>query len=222
MIMRHSSLSLCFSSLVAVILAGTAHISGANAQSPECAVPRLVELHAQDTEAAKNAELTDEEVKAAQDCIWESLLVAYAKSDTAWATEFTSWTNVSTQAYQSATHGDRYVMNYANPFSAEAYAKFEASGVMPVGTVLAKPSFSIKEDGQVGFGPLFFMEKFEAGFDEEAQNWKYSLIMPNGQHNGKAAGPTPDGLQFCIECHVGTGADTDSMLYLPDQYRVSN
>jgi hypothetical protein len=46
--------------------------------------------------------------------------------------------------------------------------------------------------------------------------------MPGGKHNGKAAGPTPDGLQFCIDCHVVTGADTDSMLYVPEQYRVSN
>jgi hypothetical protein len=210
------------SSLIAVMLAGTAYVSSANAQSAECTVPRLAELHAKDAEAAKSEELTDEEIKAAQDCIWDALLASYAKSDTAWATEFTGWTNVATQAYQSATHGGRYVMNYANPVGADAYAKFEASGVMPAGTVLAKPSFSIKNDGKVGFGPLFFMEKHEAGFDEDAQNWKYSLIMPGGKHNGKAAGPTPDGLQFCIDCHVGTGADTDSMLYVPEQYRVSN
>ena len=80
----------------------------------------------------------------------------------------------------------------------------------------------IKNDGKIQFGPLFFMEKFDAGFDEPAQNWKYSLIMPGGKHNGKAAGPTPAGLKFCIDCHVSAGGEYDSLLYVPEAYRLKN
>ena len=194
-------------------------LTSTQAHAADCKVARIAELHAKDPKAAKDEEPTNEEIKQAQECIWDSLTAGYAKAPTPWAKDFTSWTNVSTQAYQSATHGNRYVMNFADSV-AKDYAKYEKSGVLPVGSVLAKPSFSINGKGEVKPGPLFFMEKHEDGFDKEAQNWKYSMVTPTGKFNGGAAGPTPKGLRFCVNCHVNTGGEYDSLLYVPEDYRI--
>ena len=88
---------------------------------------------------------------------------AYAKSGNPSAVTFTSWPRFSRQSYQSATHGGRYVQNYANK-KATAYGKFENVGTLPAGASLAKASFSVSGDGKVGVGQLFMMEKMPAGF----------------------------------------------------------
>lgn len=47
-------------------------------------------------------------------------------------------------------------------------------------------------EGQVSVGPVFLMEKHNAGFNKVSHNWQYTLIMPNGQTvgttNGKGKG----------------------------------
>ena len=49
------------------------------------------------------------------------------------AADYRGWAIYNTVPYQSATHGGRYVNNYANE-TAAAYGKFEDFGEMPVAT----------------------------------------------------------------------------------------
>ena len=69
---------------------------------------------------------------------------------------------------------------------------------MPVGTAIAKDSFSVSADGRIGIGPLFVMQKMPAGFSPPGKDWKYSMITPDGvifgQTRGKnwSAGPVAE------------------------------
>jgi hypothetical protein len=54
----------------------------------------------------------------------------------------------STRGYVSDTHGGRFVHNAANDLAAEEYGKYEEVRRMPVGSILAKPSFTVAPDGR--------------------------------------------------------------------------
>lgn len=83
---------------------------------------------------------------------------AYVKSGLHVAKAYPGWQRYSKVAYQSDTHGNRFVQNYADS-TAKAYGKYEKSGTMPVGSYLAKDSFVVTKKGQVGVGPLFIMRR---------------------------------------------------------------
>ena len=168
---------------------------------------------------AGGAELTDAEAVAVYDCLLKELKAAYAKSDNKIALSYMSWPRYSTQAFQSGTHGNRYVQNYANT-KARAYGAYEKAGTMPVGSVIAKDSFGVTANGKVTVGPLFIMEKMNPGFSRSSGDWRYTMIMPNGSMFGTTWGAGGEKVQFCADCHMSVTPDVDSMMFMPDEYRV--
>ncbi len=146
------------------------------------------------------------------------MTAAYAKSGIASAANYASTKRYSKVAYQSATHGGRFVQNYANA-TASAYGKFEKAGRMPEGAYLFKDSFTVTPDGKVGVGPLFIMRKMNAGWNTASGDWKYAMVMPNGSFFGETKGRNAKNMQFCIECHAAVAEEQDSMLFLPEEYR---
>lgn len=46
--------------------------------------------------------------------------------------------------------------------------------------------------------------------------------MPGDSLMGRTGGENGDAMQFCADCDMGIGAETDSMTYLPEEYRVAN
>ena len=170
--------------------------------------------------AGAAAKLTNAEAAAAYDCVTGQMNSAYGKSGDATAAGYTGWRRYSKVAYQSSTHGERYVQNYANA-TAQAYGAYENAGVMPAGSVLAKDSFSVNAGGNVAVGPLFLMEKMAAGFNAESGDWKYTMILPNGSVFGETNGRNSSGMQFCIECHAAVAEDQDHMMFLPEEYRTN-
>jgi hypothetical protein len=164
-------------------------------------------------------ELTNNEAANAYDCVIGQMRSAYGKSGHPVAAGYQGWQRYSKVAYQSATHGSRYVQNYANA-KGRAYGAFEKAGRMPVGATLAKDSFAVNGKGQVTPGPLFIMQKMSAGFNPDGGDWKYTMVMPNGSVFGETKGKNAAGMQFCIECHIAVGEDQDSMMLLPAEYRV--
>ena len=163
-------------------------------------------------------DVTDAEAKAAYECIKGALLQRFAKSDEKGA-QYEGWAIYNTQAYESSTHGGRFVNNYADK-TASVYGKFEESGPMPVGSILVKDSFGINKKGQVKPGPLFTMIKMEKGFNEKSDDWRYALIFPNGKLMGATNGKNSKKLGFCINCHI-SAKENDSMLFIPDEFRVN-
>ncbi|MDA1090256.1 MAG: hypothetical protein O3A85_08100 [Proteobacteria bacterium] len=144
---------------------------------------------------------------------------AYAKAGLRQVNGYTGWLKVNATAYQSATHGARYVNNYADSHGDFRYKMFEKAGTMPLGSVLAKDSFVVNPDGKVSIGPLFIMEKMGTGFNKGSGDWRYTMIMPNGTIAGMTKGKGMN-MKFCAECHAGVAPDQDHVMFLPEEYRV--
>ncbi len=135
------------------------------------------------------------------------------------AASYGGWTRYNRVSYVSFTHGGRLVNNYANAVASN-YGLYEDVGTMPVGSIIAKDSFRAGPGG-TGWqpGPLFIMEKMEAGFNGDSGDWKYTLITPNGAIRGVTNGANARRVQFCVDCHIAVGEDQDSLYFLPPEYR---
>ncbi len=147
------------------------------------------------------------------------MTAGYAKAGVTTVGGYTGWTRVNTSPYQSATHGSRYVNNYADKKAARRYTKFEKAGSMPAGSVIAKDSFAVRPDGSTALGPLFVMQKMTAGFSPKTGNWRYTMIMPNGTVVGTTKGKGSASVKFCAECHMSMGEGQDSLVFLPGEFR---
>ena len=165
------------------------------------------------------AEITPAESTAVYKCLIGEMTASYAKAGLNTVSGYTGWTRVNTSPYQSATHGSRYVNNYANKHAARRYTKFEKAGLMPTGSVIAKDSFAVRPNGSTSAGPLFVMEKMTAGFSPKTGNWRYTMIMPTGAVVGTTKGKGAATVKFCAECHMSMGEGQDSMTFLPEEFR---
>lgn len=180
--------------------------------------------------------ITDAQASALYDCLTAAMAAqletldagdaiegpSWLRADMPAARAFLGWQSVTTAPYESGTHGGRYVVNLADPVAFPSYSLFEDGGPMPVGGILAKPSFTVSDEGTAALGPLFLMELAADGTYPEMGDWIYSAIMPDGSVMGPTGGPQNDRVQFCADCHLAIGGDTDSMTYLPDEYRLRN
>lgn len=164
-------------------------------------------------------ELTAAEARYAYDCLVKDLVAGYAKSGLTVAGYYKDWKNYANQPYVSDTHGGRYVNNFGNSLAA-GYNKYEKAGRMPVGATVAKDSFVAKSNGKLAAGPLFLMEKMAAGFNKDSGNWRYTMVLPNGQVFGTTNGAGSAKMKFCYECHMSVAEEQDSLMFLPDEYRT--
>ena len=146
------------------------------------------------------------------------MAAAYAKSGDANAGAYNTWTVYSTAPYTSATHGNRYVNNFANPQGAE-YGKFEKGARLPVGSVLVKDSFVVNARGEVVIGVLSLMEKMKKGFNPEFSDWRYTMILPTGAVVGTTGGAGSENVGFCAGCHVAVDESQGSLFFVPKRFR---
>jgi hypothetical protein len=146
-----------------------------------------------------------------------SMKFGYALSGLAAAREYQGWRRFNSAPYLSAAHGNHYLNNYANE-RAIAYGQFENAGTLPVGSVIAKDSFSVTESGGILLGNLFLMEKMPQGFNPVSGNWKYTLVRPDGSVFGETNGPGSKRVEYCITCHLSR-EQQDHLYFLPGDYR---
>lgn len=161
-------------------------------------------------------DLDNAQVAELYTCIKDKMAEGYAKGGDEVASTFRSWTVTSTQPAVAGPHGSRALQTFANDIAAEQYLKFAEEGVnMPVGSVLAKESFSVNKKKKIGrVGPLFIMTKVEAGAAPETNDWVYGGIQPNGK-------PMKFKQSFCHDCHT-SWEDQDYLAYPLEEVRVSN
>ena len=160
--------------------------------------------------------------KAAQkayDSVKGEMAAAFSQTDDTSASKYLSWKRYNIAPYESTEHGDRYLNNYTNKKS-QAYVKYEKSGIMPVGSVLAKDSFTVLKSGEIYPGPLFLMEKMQKGFKPEFGDWKYVMYLPDGSFIGETNGEGDENVEYCGACHARVGQSQDHMFFLPLNYRV--
>lgn len=150
--------------------------------------------------------------------IRQALQGGYSRSGNAAAASYQGWRRVNTAPYLSATHGNHYLNNYVNEIGA-AYGRFEKAGRLPVGTVIAKDSFSMTRGGEILLGGLFVMEKMPGGFNDVTDDWKYTLIQADGTLFGETNGSGSKRVEYCIACHLSK-KHQDHLWFLPKPYRV--
>ena len=167
---------------------------------------------------AKAAELGKDEAEIAYASLLDLMTRAYVASAEPSARRYLGWTRVNDAPYRSATHGNRYVNNYANPAAAAAgYGR--AGAEMPAGAVIAKDSFTATAGGRRYPGALFLMEKLKPEASPETADWRYLMIMPDGSTFGdsRANGPR---MAFCHSCHAAR-ADDDYLFFVPAEYATA-
>lgn len=162
------------------------------------------------------ASLTAAEAVTIYDGIAAEMAAGYAVSQDPAALRFRQWKRFNTAPFKSATHGNRYINNYANGIAAPHY---EAAERMPAGSVLAKDSFTVTAGGAVFAGALFVMEKLSEGTRPETGDWRYVMIMPDGSYFGDGEGDNADAVAFCHDCHI-TEEATDFLFFIPEKYRM--
>ena len=164
------------------------------------------------------AGLSGAQAQQMYDRILDQMAQGYGLSKLAPATAYRKWRRYNATPYRSETHGKRYVNNYANR-RAKAYGKYERSGVMSPGSILAKDSFAATTEGGITSGPLFLMEKMAPGFDADTGDWRYTMVMPDGSVFGITNGEGSERVRFCADCHNIADASHDHMYYVPLNFR---
>ena len=158
--------------------------------------------------------------KAAAEDLYEDLKTAMAaKYELSQLTEienYQTWPRFNVAPYISATHGNRYVNSYANA-AAVNYATLLPGDRLPAGSVLAKDSITVTDDGRVFPGALFGMEKLTEGASPETADWRYFMVIPDGSLFGDTSGDNPQLMTYCHDCHESV-ADRDYTFFVPETY----
>ena len=165
------------------------------------------------------ADLAGADALTIYDRIRGKMVAVYRRSENPYATAYNTWRRYNITPYLSATHGQRYVNNYANQ-RAIAYGKAEKAGTLPEGSVLAKDSFEVTDRGDVLTGPLVLMEKMQPGFNPDNRDWRYTMVMSDGSLFGTTKGEGLERVAYCADCHRAAGDKQDHLFFVPKQLRV--
>jgi hypothetical protein len=163
------------------------------------------------------ARLTVAEALSVYDTVSDQMFKGYAASDAPTAKAFGKWQRYNNAPYNSATHGNRYINNYANARAAQ-YGKLKPGQQMPEGAIIAKDSFTVTKDRKVYAGALFIMEKLAPGASPDSGDWRYQMVMPDGSLFGDTEGTGAKEVAFCHGCHIVKKND-DFLYFFPQKFR---
>lgn len=186
-----------------VALIGGAHDAAADSHADACTFDKDV------------FDFDEADVAALYDCVSEDLAAGYGAEGHDVGSVYRTWGNAATGPALPGVHGERFLNTFVNEAGFDTYVTYGYGEdfVMPVGTVIAKESYKLRNDGTPRPGPLLIMTKVEAGTDaEEFGNWIYSGVQPNGKTMGVKQ-------SFCHDCHAAY-ADQDSLGYPLDEVRL--
>lgn len=164
-------------------------------------------------------DLTGDEAEAIYECLEAEMFEGYKAGDKRWipteyVTDYRSWVRASSFPAAPGFHSGRFLNTWVNDVGAEAYMKYEEDPEIPAGTLIAKESFSVDDNGKVTRGPLFFMEKTETGVSPETDDWYYMMVSAGGAPQGI------DVVTACSECHQGNFAHQGGLGYPVEDARV--
>jgi hypothetical protein len=122
--------------------------------------------------------------------------------------DWQSYTKVNTEPVPSEDHGGRFVDTWVNEVGLQAYKSPDTP--MPVGSIVVKTSWET-QDGKPTTtpGPIFVMEKKDAGYDDENENWYYAIHWAEPpqkmrQKFGQIYWRSPSAkVKYCYDCHNG-------------------
>ncbi len=169
--------------------------------------------------AIKNpAILEKSEINKVYDELKERMAGGYDLSKLPIIKNYQSWKQYNNQPYISATHGQRYVNNYANRLVTN-YGKLKKGGAYPVGTVFAKDTITVTSQKKTYPGAIFIMEKLAKGKSPETADWRYVMVLPDGSMFGDTVGDQPEEVEYCHACHIQKSRQ-DYVFFVPKKYRI--
>ena len=163
------------------------------------------------------AELSHLDANTIYDKLKDQLAEMYALANLVEIEDYQKWTRSNSAPYISATHGQRFVNNYVNE-AGKSYNSLKKGSVFPLGTVLAKDSITVTDDGKQFMGAMFVMEKLAAGRNPETADWRYIMVLPDGTLYGDTMGDDPKQMRYCHTCHK-VKSDQDYVFGVPEDYR---
>jgi len=132
---------------------------------------------------------------------------------------YQSWKIYNSEPYISATHGRRYVNNYANKVVTN-YGKLKKGESYPVGSVFAKDTITVTSTKKVFPGAMFIMEKLEPGKSPVTGDWRYVMVLPDGSMFGDTMGAAAEDVEYCAACHIQKSRE-DYVFFVPKKYRLA-
>lgn len=155
--------------------------------------------HAYDPGRAPD-DLSLDEVGAVYERLKDALHAGYQTGDKRWipadyVRNCRSWKAAFRFPANSGFHSGRRLFTSVNEAGLEAYIAYAEDPEIPAGTLIAKESFTISDDGTARPGPLFFMKKVSAGTSPETDDWHY--IMAGADGRPQAVGV----ITACSQCH---------------------
>lgn len=187
-----------------------------------CALHAFAQDPEQDAHLAieNPADLSKEDARAHYKALARRLSRGYAAAQLDEIRNYQSWPLFNDAPYISATHGQRYVNSYANRM-AHNYGTLQEGELLPVGSVLAKDSMTVTDEGNIYPGALFGMEKMPEGTSPETADWRYFMVMPDGSLFGDTMGSGANRVAYCHDCHAAV-AERDYTFYVPEEFLVGN
>jgi len=146
-------------------------------------------------------EMSFDQAQAVYDCLKDQMHTQYKAGDKQWipsefVDDYRGWTQVSTKPAAPGFHGGRFLLTFVNDTGVDAYLQWGEADI-PAGTLIAKESFTVGEDGAAEIGPLFIMQKVEEGTSPETDDWYYMMVGPQGRPQAVNV------MTACSECHQG-------------------
>jgi hypothetical protein len=160
-------------------------------------------------------DISGEEAEKIYLAIVDRMIAGYERSGVH-GLNYREWRRFNTHPYVSDQHGARLVNVYGNDLADRLLTATKEEPIAP-GAKVIKDSISVADTGGVARGPLFMMEKMQAGFDPENGDWRYTMIMPNGKLFGSTGGQGSASVKFCAECHL-QAESRDFLFELPEEF----
>lgn len=166
------------------------------------------------------AELSKDEAQAHYRSLKRRMSRGYAAAQLDVIRNYQSWPLFNDAPYISATHGQRFVNSYANRMAFN-YGTLQDGETLPAGSVLAKDSMTVTDEGRVHPGAMFVMEKLPQGTNPETADWRYIMVLPDGSLFGDTLGARAGAVAYCHECHEQV-ADRDYTFFVPEEFQIGD
>ncbi|SMO68758.1 cytochrome P460 family protein [Ruegeria faecimaris] len=166
------------------------------------------------------ADLTKDDAREIYDSLQRRMARGYAAAQLDLLLNYQNWPLYNDAPYISETHGRRFVNSYANRM-AYNYATLTEGEKLPVGSVLAKDSVTVTDEGKSHPGAMFVMQKLAEGANPATADWRYIMVMPDGSLFGDTLGDRANAVAYCHDCHEAV-ADRDYTFFVPEEYLVDN